>query len=481
MNRSDLPRTAFIDPTGGNLEEVRALAERVLERVLQEAATATTRPPMPDAPTLAGIPTDVPDAPLNEDQLLEHLTKLIQGSMNPTHPGYLGHMDSVPTTASVMGELAAAAVNNNLLSLEMSPVFSRLEVSLTEEMARRFGLGDQAGGVMSAGGSLANLHALAVARNVAFGTKERGVVGLSKGPVILTSEMAHTSVQKAAMLLGLGTEAVIPVETDRNARMDVSDLVAKLERAKREGRAPFCVVATAGTTVTGSLDPLADIADVTQAHRLWLHVDAAYGGALVFSERYKGRLEGIERADSITFNPQKWLYVAKTCAMALFRDVRHLHEHFRVGAPYMADTSGLTNLGEIGVQGTRHADALKLWLSLQHLGGRGYAQLIEESYRLSAYVVGRVKERPSLELATEPDMNLVCFRVAPEGLEDRWDELNAHLQAHLLREANIFLSLPLLRGDRWLRLVLLNPYTDEGVLAGHFRAVDAFVERHGVI
>lgn len=475
MNRDELPNTAFIDPAGENLAAVRAFAERVLERVLEAAARAAARPPMPHAPTLEGIPTDIPDAPLSEDQLLEHLTSLIRGSMNPAHPGYLGHMDAIPTTVSVLGDLVAAAVNNNLLSLEMSPLFSRLETSLTQHMAHRFGLGEKSGGVMTAGGSLANLHALAVARNTAFGAKEEGVVGLSRRPVILTSEVAHTSVQKAAMLLGLGTEAVISVSADRNARMNVTALEAKLVQAGREGRVPFCVVATAGTTVTGSIDPLVEIADVVQAHGLWLHVDAAYGGALVLSNAYRHRLAGIERADSLTFNPQKWLYVAKTCAMVLFKDLSQLHDHFRVGTPYMADTDDLTNLGEIGVQGTRHADVLKLWLSLQHLGERGYTQLIDESYRLSAYVVERVKERPYLELAAVPDMNLVCFRVAPEGLEDRWDELNTHLQTHVLREAEVFLSLPLFRGRRWLRLVLLNPYTDEGTLDRLFQAVDTFV------
>lgn len=367
---------------------------------------------------------------------------MLAGAMNPAHPGFMGHMDPMPATASVLGDLLAAAANNNMLSREMSPVFSQLEERLCEEAAHRFGLGQKSGGVMTSGGSLANVHALAAARNAAFpDAAENGLGG--KRPVLFASEAAHTSVRKAAMLLGLGASAAVAVEADEDARLNPVALARQVEEATNAGRAPFCVVATAGTTTTGSVDPLPAIAEVAERYGLWLHVDAAYGGALIFSGEHRHRLGGIERADSVTFNPQKWCYVAKTCAMALFRDLKQMTGTFRVAAPYMREHAAV-NLGEISVQGTRHADALKLWLTLGHLGRSGLEQLIEESYRLTAHLATEIRARPFLELAACPEMNLVCFRVVLDGCSPaEADPWNAGLQAFLLKEADVFLSLPL--------------------------------------
>jgi glutamate/tyrosine decarboxylase-like PLP-dependent enzyme len=242
------------------------------------------------------------------------------------------------------------------------------------------------------------------------------------------------------------------------------------------GRRPFCVVGTAGTTTTGNVDPLDDLASVAARRDLWFHVDAAYGGALAFAPDRRHLLEGVERADSVTFNPQKWCYVAKTCAMALFADRDVLVEDFRIGAPYMRADEARPNLGEVSVQGTRHADVLKLWLTFQHLGRSGLNALVEESYRLSAHVREAVATRPALELATEPETNVVCFRAAPDWCEpDAYDELNDALQASLLAHADAFVSLPTYRGSEWLRTVLLNPYTGVETLDGLFEHVDAFL------
>jgi len=473
VNRSELPASAFIDPQGSNSGEVERLASEVLRLVVSYATSATRRSPQPEATH----PLDdlaISEEPTSEQQLLRELSSLMDASMNASHPGYIGHMDSMPTTISVLGEMVAAVVNNNMLSVEMSPMFSRMERIVLREIAGMFGLGEEAGGVMSSGGSLSNLQALAVARNVSFDARERGIWASKKQPVILASEVAHTSLHKAAMLLGLGTSAVIDVAVNKDSRMDADDLRGKIKQAREQGKRPFCVVGTAGTTTTGNIDPLHEIANVCREQDLWFHVDAAYGGALMFSNSHKHRLTGIERADSVTFNPQKWLYVAKTCALVLFRDASVLERAFRVGAPYMKAAEMFVNLGEISVQGTRHAEVLKLWLSLKHIGRRGYEQLIDESYRLTDYFLQHVRRRSFLELASEPEMNLVCFRGTSGRLDVKaLDEWNTKLQKRLLKQGNAFLSLPTYRDGKWLRVVLLNPFTDANTIDGLFAFIDA--------
>ena len=471
MNQSKLPLSAFIAPNGENKIEIDQLAQQVLGLVLKHLYTADNHSPLPQT-TQFPISVNIPDTPVPETKILEQLQIILNNSMNAANSAFVGHMDSMPTTFSILGEMVTAAVNNNMLSLEMAPIFSRLESLLLKEFAALFGFGGNTGGVMLSGGSLANLQALAVARNVKFDTLEQGITAQTSKPVLFASEVAHTSLQKAAMLLGLGASSVIPVKTNANSQIEISELRNAIEKAKRNGNTPFCIVATAGTTTTGNIDPLAEIGQIAHEYNLWFHVDAAYGGALILSENNREKLAGIEYADSITFNPQKWMYVAKTSVMVLFRDMATLIKAFRIQAPYMRDTEDFINLGEISVQGTRHAEILKLWLSLQHIGKKGYAQLIEESYRLTDCFVHQIKKRPFLEIASEPETNLVCFRGVPSWVSStEWDRWNTNLQSHLLENGKTFLSLPTYRGSRWLRAVLLNPYTDEETLLHLFEEI----------
>jgi glutamate/tyrosine decarboxylase-like PLP-dependent enzyme len=469
MDRKELPETAFVSPDGANAEAVREVSEAVLDAVLESLTTAADRSPLPEEPAVPDAV--VPERARSVASLLADVETLMSGSMNPAHPGYVGHMDTQPSLPSVLGDLVAAAVNNNMLSVEMSPVLSALERRLCRDLAVSFGLGPEPGGVMTSGGSLANLQALAVARNRAFDAAGTGVGGAD--PVLFASAVAHTSLRKAAMVLGLGTDAVHPVPTDADSRMDPDALEEAIADVRDDGREPFCVVATAGTTTTGNVDPLDAVADVAADHDLWFHADAAYGGALVFSERHRDLLDGIERADSVTFNPQKWCYVAKTCATLLLAEETVLEESFRVGAPYV-DRETTPNLGELSVQGTRHADVLKCWLTFGHLGRRGIARLVAESYRLTDHLVEGIEARDALELASTPETNLVCFRANPGDGSDP-DALNAALRDHLLREHEVFLSLPTYRGSRWLRAVLLNPHTDEAVLDRLLDGIDGFL------
>ncbi|USD18037.1 pyridoxal-dependent decarboxylase [Priestia megaterium] len=250
-----LPTDSFIDPNGKNVKEVKILIDAVINLVVNYASNSGDHPPLsPECKTKLfnefssdGIPTE---------ELLLQLETIFKHSMNPLNPGYMGHMDSIPTLISCLSEFVTTVLNNNMLSLEMSPVFSKMEIQVLQQFTQMFGLGKNAGGVITSGGSLANLQALAVARNSILQVKENGLTSLTKQPVILVSEASHTSLHKAAMLLGLGTSSVIPVKSNPNSQMDTTDLETKITTLIQEGKQPFAVVATAGTTVTGSIDPL---------------------------------------------------------------------------------------------------------------------------------------------------------------------------------------------------------------------------------
>jgi len=412
--------------------------------------------------------------PLNGigDKITTVVEEILESSMNPASAKYMGHMDSIPALWSIVGDFIASAMNNNMLSLEMSPYLTQLEYALISQFADFFGLPKNAGGVMLSGGTLSNLQALTVARNVKLGLENGNVAGLKKQPVIFCSEYAHASLFKAGMVLGFGLENVIRVKTDAASRMDIDDLKKNISVCLAEGKFPFAIVATAGTTITGSIDPLEDLVLVARRYNLWLHVDAIYGGALIFSEKHRDRLNGIQKADSISFNPQKWMFVAKTCSMVLFADKNAMISAMQISSPYMKDQTDFRNLGEISVQGTRHADVLKLYLTMLSFGRNGFSAMIAHSFAVKENFLVLIASRKYLEVCTTGDTNIICFRIAVHSPAEG-DRIMEKLYDILLSKG-YFLSLPIYKGRSWLRCVLLNPFLTESTLVSLFEHIDAF-------
>lgn len=471
-----LPQGSFIDPSGKNESTIRALIEKAVNIIVGEAVSADQRPPLPDFKKRLWQPTEFPEAPVAEEGILENLKILIREAMNPANLGYMGHMDPPPMTMSIIGDLIASSLNNNMLCFEMAPSFTVLEKALLKHIAHLFGLGEHSGGIMVSGGSLGNLAVISLARNTVFDTHKGSLTSVKSPPIVFASVAAHTSIQKAAMLLGLGCDAVVSIPTDKYGRMDPQELEKQIVLSREQGKRPFCIVCTAGTTITGMIDPINAIHDIAKNHGLWMHVDAVYGGALIFSDRHRFLLQGIEKADSISFNPQKWLCITKTCAMFMLKDLSLLEKAFRIPAPYMSDHDEGPNLGEISIQGTRYPDVLKFWLSYQHVGKQGFASLVDEGMRLKELFVSEVQKRSDyLELAFKPDVNVICFRC--KGTLHSGEDLNAlnkSLQQYLLYKERIFLSLPNLQGQIWLKAVLINPYLDDSYILRLFAQVDLF-------
>lgn len=470
-----LPSGAFIDPRGGNLEEVSRLAHRVVDQVLAHVASASQRAPLPLAFQLP-IRASIPAAPVPEEEILAGLQALLDHASNNSSPDYMGHMAAFSTAISALGDFVAATLNNNIIGLELSPSLSLLEADLAREVGSAFGLPSTCGGALATGGSVSNLHALVVARNSKFGTLEHGLHRLSGRPVFFASQAAHASVKKAAMILGLGNEGLISVATNGSSQLDPADLAAKVRKARAAGDLPFCVVATAGTTVTGNIDPIREVAAFARSEGLWLHVDAAWGGGLLFS-RYRERLDGIELADSITFCPQKLLLVALSSSITLFRDWRLMERWFRISFPYLKDEEGFVNRSEVGVQGSRPAEVLKLWLSLQHIGISAYGALIDAFVETAEYLAEKVRARSVLEVAGHPQSGIVCFRCKWVGLADGdADQMNRRLHELLLKEEGLYLSLVRYEGHDWLRAVFVNPFLRRDAIDRLFNRIDRFVE-----
>lgn len=450
------PDRYFIAPDGRNRDTVAQWLHMACARLLDVTAGDD------DRPVRDLSPLDVPAIPVMGRpfaEILAEAARLTRATSRTNSPRYAGHMDTIPAVASIVGDLFAAAINNNLLSQEMSSQLSHLEGRVTDELARRMGFGDGSGGVMTAGGSLANLLAVTAARQ-RFLTRH-GSPSLTEA-VLYTSQDAHVSVRKAAKLLGLRSDQVVQLPVDSGGRMRFEALADRLRLEAQAGRRPLAVVATAGTTVMGGIDPLSDVARLCRDHETWLHVDAAYGGALQFSSTHAGLLEGIAEADSITFNPQKWCYVAKTCALLLVRDLSTLTEAARLPLTYMSGTGPL-HRGELTIEGTRHADVLKLHLTLQHLGEQGLGELVDRGIAQAREFAAACQTLRHWKLVAEPHTNIVCLRrLPPEGTPG--PSLAAHnasvlaARDRLLRHANLFLSAPLYHEERILRGVFLNPY-----------------------
>ncbi|MEZ4649755.1 MAG: pyridoxal-dependent decarboxylase [Candidatus Eisenbacteria bacterium] len=478
----------FIDPAGSNRDAMRSLGYRFVDLLVDVASNSLARPafdrdaapePGPYHPSEEGRPVA---------ELMDELGPILSASLNPAHPGYMGHMDTLASAVGIFSDALVSAANNNMLSWEMSPVFTAMERQMTSWFTGLFGWErsetlpsggeipqDQAVpfGQLVSGGTLANMTAMLVARNALGGdTKQDGLARLDAPPVFLATKNAHFSFAKAANLLGLGKEGWVGLPTDEHGAVRIDSIGPALERVRREGRRPFALVGVAGTTVTGTIDPLPELADIAEREGLWFHVDAALGGAIAVSDRLRPRLAGAERARSITFNPQKWLFVPKTCASILFRDGRdvdtHLREAFVYGTSHRREHGSHYNLGEWTLQGTRRVDVLKLYLTLEHIGRTRLARIIERHLDLAAYLAERIDGHDELELLTRPDLNIVNFRYrGPSPWDDcekvalRCDRITASIQRSVEDSGLGWLSLPEYRGRRYLRAVILHPDTDE--------------------
>ena len=423
------------------------LLEQASAMLCRWLATAEQRSPLP---ALSVLPAVAPDASgVGSAALLADLQVVMDGAYNPNHPGALAHLDPPALPASVIGDLICAGLNNNLLAEELSPSLTRLERSLTAWIAEVLGLPPGSGGVAASGGTLSNLMALVAARHAA---------GLGGDPraVVLASVDAHVSLAKSLAVMGLPPQALQALPVDAAGRLDMACLEARLQDLQRRAVPVLAVVATAGTTVRGAVDPLAAMAALCRRFGHWLHVDGAIGAVFGLAPAHRERVAGLGLADSITVNPQKLLGITKTSSLLLLAQPQLLEAAFHTGLPYMEPSWGGSHGGEAGLQGTRPAEILKLWLGLRQLGLEGIAAVLDGAIERRRELQRRLRGHGRLELC-QGDLHVLAFTAADRDAEasDRW---SSRLRLRLL-EQHLMLSRPLYHGRHHLKAVLGNPYT----------------------
>ncbi|HYP47470.1 MAG TPA: pyridoxal-dependent decarboxylase [Thermoleophilaceae bacterium] len=411
---------------------------------------------------------EVPDEPLAPAALLEHLRELaFKQSMYPGHPGFFGYVSGAGTVPGAAADLIASALNQNVGGWRLSPGASEIELGLTGWLAAQLGMPAGAAGHVVPGGAMATLVGLKVARDVRAGAEVRER-GLRDSPpiTIYASTEAHVVVQRAADTIGIGSQAVRTVPVDELYRMRFDLLEEALERDLADGALPIAVVGTAGTTGTGSIDPLPEIAELCRRHRIWFHVDAAYGGPAALAEDLRPLLAGIEQADSVAIDPHKWLYTPLPGGCVLVRDMELLAGSFASEASYiwMAEEArrGI-DLAMLGPQFTRGFDALRVWVSLLAHGRAAYARRISHDAALARYLGELVEEHPDFELMTPVSLSICCFRYAPEELradDEALDRLNERIMTAIHVDGRTYCSNAVLDGRFCLRACIVNFRTE---------------------
>lgn len=398
---------------------------------------------------------------------------VVPHAMQIPSPRYYGLFNPTPLPIAVWADALASAINQNGAAWRNSPSASIIEARVLGWLCELIGYGPESFGTLTSGGSEANLIALKCARDhAARNARDEGVRRAAGDLIVYASEQSHYSFEKSVDILGLGRKGLRKIATDDRFHLRTELLREEIERDLKAGRLPCCITGAAGATSTGIIDPLEELAQIAREYGCWFHVDAAYGGALAFSEKHKSRLRGIELADSVTIDPHKWMFVPFACGAVLVREGgRILRDAFDITPEYLSETrermageDAEYDFFRYGQLGTRRFNALKIWMALKSLGVHGYARIIERQLELIEYLAGRLDETSEFVRVGEIETAVCCFRFLPEAARAesgaRQDELQRALQQRVEQSGEAWLATTVLHGRRALR-VNINSYLTE--------------------
>ena len=461
----------------------RRLGFRLVDQIDSFFSSLSDRPVQLPAEqrTFAALSNPLPEDGSDPDQVLDEVFReMVAKGFHVPSANYFGLMNPTPTYIGVMAEALVAALNPQLATVKRSQLASKIEHEAVRWIGERVGWPGDFNGTFTTGGNEANFSGMALALAAKFPQAiEDGVASIGAQPVLYASDEAHHSVDKSAGLLGLGRKALRRVAVNDAIQLDPDSLEKAIAADLRAGKQPFCVVATAGTTNSGAVDDLAALGEICRRHSLWLHVDGAYGGSVIFSDAYRHLVRGIEQADSIAIDPHKWMAMPLAAGVILTRHPEMLERAFAVAAPYMpkaAEAKGIDN-SRISTQWTRRMNSLKLWLTLRVHGRKAYEEHIDRQMQLARSFVAWVKASEHFEMATPQVLPIVAFRLKAGGLSpERLAAAHADIVEAVTRDGQRWMSDTRIKGQSVLRMMVVSYLTEERHLRGLEEALTSAVK-----
>ena len=411
-----------------------------------------------------GLTGSLPEQGTDPGPLLDATARLLfDHSLLNAHPRFFGYITAPPAPIGILGDLVAAAVNANVGAWILSPAATEIESQTVRWIAELIQFPAQCGGLLVSGGNMANFVCFLAARTAKVAdVRAGGLRHAAAAPVFYASTEAHTWIQKAADLFGLGTDAVRWIRTDAQQRIDVAEMERQIVADRSAGALPFLVVGTAGTVSTGAVDPLAELAELCRRHDVWFHVDGAYGALAARVPGAPSALRALSEADSVAVDPHKWLYAPLEAGCAMVRRRDDLLRTFSYHPSYYHFDHNVTNFFDYGPQNSRGFRALKVWLALRQVGWSGYRQMIGDDMRLAAQLHASVQQHPEFEAMTQ-HLSISTFRYVPYGLQPSSPEteeylarLNQELLSRVERSGQAFLSNAMVDGRFALRACIVN-------------------------
>jgi aromatic-L-amino-acid decarboxylase len=459
--RVTAPETPGDMPAAEFRRAMHAAADLIAD-YLEHVGEYPVAPPMMPGDLRHLLPEAPPQDPEPLDRILQDYRRLIEPrTTHWNHPGFMAYFPVTGSGPGIIGEALSAALNVNAMLWRTGPAATELEEHACDWLRQMLGLPAAFRGHINDTASVSSLISLAAARErlVDCDIRHRGMAGRTDLPAltIYCSDQAHSSIDKAAITLGVGLDNLRRIASDEAFRMKVDALEAALAADKAAGRRPVAIVATLGTTSTTSIDPLRPLAAIARRENMWLHVDGAYALAAGICPEFCDQMDGLAEADSIVTNPHKWLFVPVDCSVLFVRDPDLLRRAFSVIPDYLTTTeTGVTNLMDYGVQLGRRFRALKLWMVLRHFGVKGLQDRIRYHCRLAREFAAWVEAEPGLTLVAPVPFGTVCFRAVPDRPPEEQDDLNERLLAEINSAGPVLLSHTKLRGRYVLRLTVGN-------------------------